>query len=143
MSFNKIPRVLAAPTMAISFLATGCSVPTDTYPEQGIVITKDTEEVDGDCAFSYENVCMAFDQETEYSVTIADCKKAAHGVIELANDDYLRRHITNPSDFPITSNGSVTKDDDTERFCAAKIVVSEETYADTEIGTLFIDPQEF
>ena len=140
---NGLSRIAAVPVATLGIILSGCAYSSDTYPERGIVISKDMEVVDGDCTFSYENVCMAYDQETEYSVTIADCKKAAHGVIELANDDYLRRHIANPSDFPITSSGSVVKEDNTERFCAAKIVVSKETYDETEIGTLFVDPQEF
>ena len=142
MNKNTLPRVVAVPVTMLSLLFSGCVASSDTYPEKGIVVTKDTEEVDGACTFNYQNVCMAYAQETEYSVTIADCKKAAHGVIELANEDYLQKHIINPSDFPITSTGSITIDDEMKRYCAAKITVSEETYTDTELGTLFVNPQE-
>lgn len=130
-------RIAAVPIATIGLFTNGCVSPADTYPDKGIVVTKLAEEVTGDCTFSSNNICMVYDDEMEYSVTIADCRRSAGGIIAIANEDYLRSHLEHPSDYPIVSSSFIDFKEEGKRFCQDKVIIEEEQYQDIQLGTLF------
>ncbi len=121
----------------------GCSLDTPANPESGIVTDKETKKVDGVCLLSSNNVCLMYDEETEYKIKVAACGRLGGETI-LIDEDYARRRLQSPSDFPIIEKGVAVKkeegkDNTQETTCGHTFDVSKAEYESAKLGDFYTD----